>query len=160
MKDLGFGAFISSLIASVFILFLYCGNNYFIIKDIKKELKEKDSLWNDLYYSIVDTMEKEAFLVTMTTYNATKEQCDNTPSVTASSLKVHKHSKYIALSRDLLEYFPYGSLVIIQNAGKHNGTYVVADCMSSRFLRHVDILIGNKQKHTKLNNVILKYADR
>jgi hypothetical protein len=32
--------------------------------------------------------------------------------------------------------------------------------MNSRFLRHVDILIGNKQKHTKINSVVLKHANR
>jgi len=129
------------------------------IDEVTKHIKYQDSLFTDLYYSIVDTFEKDAFLVTLTTYNATKEQCDSDPTTTASALKVHKSSKYVALSRDLLSEFPYGSLVTLQNAGEYNGVYVVADCMNSRFIRHIDILIKTK-KHTKIKNVIIKpYKD-
>lgn len=133
--------------------------NLAINNQLKNRIRTQDSLFLDLYYSIVDTFEKNSYLVTLTTYNANKAQCDNTPNVTASLLKVHKRSKYIALSRDLLEVFPYGSLVILENAGKNNGIYVVADCMNSRFLRHVDVLIKNN-KHVKLENVVLKHFNR
>jgi 3D (Asp-Asp-Asp) domain-containing protein len=126
------------------------------LKNQKSVNKTQDSLFLDLYYSIVDTFEKDAFLVTATTYNNTKEQCNKDYKTTASSLKIHSKSKYIALSRDLLEEFPYGSLVTLENAGNYNGVYVVADCMNVRFLRHVDILIKDK-KHTKLYNVVLKH---
>lgn len=129
--------------------------NYDDFKNLETRLNRQDSLFKELYYSIVDTFERENFLVTLTTYNAEKGQCDNTPDITASHLKIHKKSKYIGLSRDLLETFPYGSLVKIENAGRFNGIYVVADCMNIRLFRHVDILIDNN-KHTKLENAILK----
>jgi len=126
---------------------------------IRQKLISQDSLFKDMYYAVIDTFEKESFLVTLTTYNAVKEQCNNDPSTTASLLKVHSKSKYVALSRDLLGYFPYGSMVVIENAGKLSGVYVVADCMNARLIRHIDILIKTN-KHTKLKDVIIKpYRD-
>jgi hypothetical protein len=65
----------------------------------------------------------------------------------------------VGLSRDLLEEFRYGEIVELQNAGSYNGFYIVADCMNKRFLRYVDVLIGSKQKHIKMENVVLKHAN-
>lgn len=115
-----------------------------------------------MYYYVIDTVEKDAFMVTATTYSATEAQCDASPDRTACGLKIKDDSKYVALSRDLLQEFPYGSIVEIQNAGLYNGIYVVADCMNKIYRRHVDILLTNssKLKHTKLKNVIIKYLKR
>jgi 3D (Asp-Asp-Asp) domain-containing protein len=133
------------------------------INNLKEVNFKQDSLFNDMYYSVIDTTEKEAFLVTMTTYSPTKGQTDSSPDKTAAGFKINTKNpfihRYIGLSRDLLEDFRYGEIVILQNAGPYNGYYVVADCMNSRFVRYVDILIGNKQKHTKLKDVILKHAN-
>lgn len=118
--------------------------------------KLNDSLYESMYYSVIDTFEKDAFLVVATTYNASKTQCDATPLTTASLLRITERSKYIALSRDLQEEFKYGEIVTLQNAGQYNGDYVVADCMNVRYVRSIDILIKNN-KHTKLFNVVLKH---
>lgn len=134
------------------------------IDSVNKTIEYNDSLWNDLYYSIVDTMEKESYLVTVTTYNPSDKQTDKSPNLTSAQYKIDSKNpfthKFIGLSRDLLSEFYYGEIVILENAGIYNGYYIVADCMNSRFLRHVDILIGKTQKHTKINNVVLKHANK
>lgn len=129
------------------------------MKNNQQKFSELEAKFDSMYYYVIDTVEKDAFLVTATTYSATAAQCDNTPDMTACGLKIKGNSKYVALSRDLLEEFPYGSIVEIQNAGLYNGVYVVADCMNKRYRRYVDILLSNnsKLKHTKLKNVLIKY---
>lgn len=129
------------------------------MKNNQQKFSELEAKFDSMYYYVIDTVEKDAYMVTMTTYSATAAQCDASPDITACGLKIKDNSKYVALSRDLLEEFPYGSIVEIQNAGLYNGVYVVADCMNKRFKRHVDILLPlqSKLKHTRLKNVIIKY---
>src|SRR6478735_5719056 len=151
----------------VTILLMLVSFYVFVNNRIDKQVEvnqRQDSLWKELYYSIVDTMEKESYLVTVTTYSATEKQTDNTPHLTSAQYKIDKKNpftqKFIGLSKDLLEEFYYGEIVILENAGSYNGYYIVADCMNSRYLRHVDILIGSKQKHTKIPNVVLRHAKK
>jgi 3D (Asp-Asp-Asp) domain-containing protein len=138
--------------------------NMWSINKVKEVNKIQDSLFNDMYYAVIDTNEKDAFLVTLTTYNASKLQTDDTPNLTSYQFKIDPKNpfsqRFIGLSRDLLEEFRYGEIVIVENAGIYNGYYIVADCMNNRFIRCVDILIGNKQKHTKLKNIVLKHANK
>lgn len=121
-------------------------------------IKYNDSLYKDLYYSIIDSTEKEGYLVTLTTYEAKIGQTDNTPLITASNFKINPklNNRFIALSKDLLEEFHYGELIKLENAGNFNGIYVVMDAMNPRLIRHVDILISNS-KNNKLKNVVLKH---
>lgn len=151
---------ISSILLSCFFHFM-TGRR---IDKLETKIVQQDSLWNELYYSIVDTFEKESYLVTVTTYNASEKQTDSSPHLTSAQYKIDKKNpftqKFIGLSKDLLEEFHYGEIVILENAGTYNGYYIVADCMNSRYLRHVDILIGTKQKHTKITNVVLKHANK
>lgn len=87
--------------------------------------------------------------VTLTTYNATKAQCDNNPNKTANGTIIdHKKLKqgklrYCAISRDLLWCIPMGSIIYIYGHGR----YEVVDTMDSRFNHRIDIL----QHHTKEN---------
>ena len=87
--------------------------------------------------------------VTLTTYNATKAQCDNNPNKTANGTIIdHKKLKqgklrYCAISRDLLWCIPMGSIIYIDGHGR----YEVVDTMNARFKHYVDIL----QHHTKKN---------
>lgn len=87
--------------------------------------------------------------VTLTTYNATKSQCDNNPNKTANGTIIdHKKLKqgklkYCAISRDLLWCIPMGSIIYIDGHGR----YEVVDTMNARFKHYVDIL----QHHTKKN---------
>jgi len=148
------------------VVFMTALGGYFLTKRVAKiedVNKTQDSLFTDMYYAVIDTCEKDAFLATLTTYNASKGQTDNTPNLTSYQFKIDKKNpfsqRFIGLSRDLLEEFRYGEIVILENAGDYNGYYIVADCMNSRFIRSVDVLIGPKQKHTKIKNIVIKHAN-
>jgi len=124
-------------------------------------LKEQDSLFKDMYYAVIDTFERTAFIVTVTTWNPTRKQCDNTPHITACNFLIDtinpsKH-RIIALSNDLLEHFYYGEKVKLENCGKFSGYYTVADCSSKRLIRTVDICIGKNEFGGKFNNAILRH---
>ena len=129
------------------------------IIDLKKQNNTQDSLFQDLYYSVIDTFEKKAFLVTVTTYNATKNQCDESPDRTACNFKIDMNNPFkhrlIGLSRDLLENFYYGEKVILKNCGKFDGEYTVMDCGNKRLIRTVDILINRNMIGGKFENAVL-----
>ena len=61
--------------------------------------------------------------VTLTTYNAVKSQCDDTPLITADGTKIDLKKlksgklKYAAVSRDLLWCIPLGSIIHIEGHG-------------------------------------------
>ena len=80
--------------------------------------------------------------VTLTTYNAVKSQCDNTPLITADGTKIDLKKlkngkiKYAAISRDLLWCIPLGSVIHIEG----HGYYDVRDTMNERFNHCIDIL--------------------
>ena len=55
-------------------------------RELKKriiKLEQHDSIYQEFYYSLVDSNEKKSFLVVATTCNAVKEQTDNTPDRTS-----------------------------------------------------------------------------
>ena len=93
--------------------------------------------------------------VTLTTYNAVESQCDEDPSITADGTKVDQEAlksgkqRIVAVSRDLLWYLPYGSVVEIEGHGR----FIVADTMNKRFDHYVDILQHESQKNFKKENV-------
>lgn len=95
--------------------------------------------------------------VTLTTYRATVAENNSNPSVLASGFKIdmlhpQKH-RIIAVSRDIKKSLKWGSKVRILNAGRFNGIYHVHDVMNKRYKKRIDVLIGWKQKATKLDNV-------
>ena len=93
--------------------------------------------------------------VTLTTYNAVVGQCDDNPLITADGTKINLKKlkrgeiKYAAVSRDLLPYFPYGSIIYIDG----HGYYEVRDTMNKRFNHYIDILQHTSQKNFKKKNV-------
>lgn len=93
--------------------------------------------------------------VTLTTYNAVASQCDDSPLITADGTKIDMKKlkkgtiKYCAVSRDLLRYIPYGSVIHIEG----HGFYEVRDTMNKRFSRYIDILQHTSQKNFKKSNV-------
>ena len=93
--------------------------------------------------------------VTLTTYNATKAQCDNNPNKTANGTIIdHKKLKqgklrYCAISRDLLWCIPLGSIIDIDGHGR----YEVVDTMNARFKHYVDILQHHTQKNFKKEKI-------
>lgn len=80
--------------------------------------------------------------VTATVYWGVASQCDNRPNETADGTIFNPHdpSRFIAVSRDLLELFPYGSIVYIYNCGQFEGYYRVADTMNKRWTKKIDII--------------------
>lgn len=93
--------------------------------------------------------------VTLTTYNAVKSQCDDTPLITADGTKIDVKKlkkgtlKYAAVSRDLLWCIPLGSLIHIEG----HGYYEVRDTMNERFDHYIDILQHSSKKNFKKDKV-------
>ncbi len=126
---------------------------------IEQQNKTQDSLFNDMYYAVIDTGERKSFIVTVTTYNATKGQCDESPDRTSCNFKIDMNNPFkhriIGLSRDLLDHFYYGEKVLLQNCGKYSGEYIVADCGNKRLVRTVDILINRNMIGGKFENAVI-----
>ena len=93
--------------------------------------------------------------VTLTTYNATKAQCDNNPNKTANGTIIDYKKlkqgklKYCAISRDLLWCIPMGSIIDIDGHGR----YEVVDTMNARFKHYVDILQHHTEKNFKKEKI-------
>ena len=87
-----------------------------------------------------------------TYYNPTSGQCDKTPLITGSGYKINltklknKEIKVVALSRDLLKQYPYGSTIYVHQPVHLRGTYKVEDTMNSRFKNRIDFLVYDKLK--------------
>ncbi|TSA84534.1 hypothetical protein FNU79_11040 [Deinococcus detaillensis] len=83
-------------------------------------------------------------MVKATAYSSDVGQTDNSPFVTATGTRVRPG--VIALSRDLLRIFPYGSRVTLQDsAGLLNGrTFIVEDTMNVRMSNTIDIWMGSR----------------
>lgn len=108
----------------------------------------------------IESLSQDSFCVTLTTYNATLQQTDASPFETSCGLKINQGNpqkqRFVALSRDLLNYFCYGDSIEISNCGKFNGKYVVADCTAKRLNNVVDVLINRNTVGGKFNKAILK----
>ena len=109
---------------------------------------------------------KIAFNVTVTTYNPTRAQTDDTPNITADGTKIKTwratEYRYVALSRDLLSRwggpFDYGDYIIIEGTGKWDGVYQVRDTMNPKWVKRVDILTTNSR--FKYENITMyKYSE-
>lgn len=88
--------------------------------------------------------ERNTFTVEMTAYTSVPAQTDSTPNLTASGAETAPGT--VAVSRDLLERFPYGSeIAVLSVSGPECGGYVpdtpltVADTMNARLENHVDV---------------------
>jgi 3D (Asp-Asp-Asp) domain-containing protein len=98
--------------------------------------------------------EREIYVVTATVYHAVEGQCDDSPLITASGARISSAEsaydhRYIAVSRDLLDAFPYGTRVEVTGCGELNGEYIVADTMNRRYKGYIDILINPDMKRGK-----------
>ena len=125
-----------------------------------KMLKERISELETKYTN------KISYEVTVTTYNPTKHQCDDTPNITADGTRIKTwratEYRYVALSRDLLSRwggpFNYGDYIVIEGAGDRDGVYQVRDTMNPKWTNRVDILTTNSR--FKYDNVVMyKYVD-
>ena len=105
--------------------------------------------------------EVEVYVVTATVYHAVEEQCDKDCLVTASGAKIssaesaYEH-RYLAVSRDLLDVFPYGTMVEVSGCGKLDGLYTVADTLNKRYKGYIDLLINPDMKGGKWEGVRIR----
>ena len=87
-----------------------------------------------------------------TYYNATPGQCDKSPLVTSTGYKINikklknKEIKIIALSRDLLKKYPYGSEIYVHQPAHLRGCWRVEDTMNKRWKNRIDFLVYDKVK--------------
>ncbi len=132
-------------------------------------MRLQDRIWELEEQNGCDHLEysnRISYKVTVTTYNPTREQCDDTPNITADGTKIKPHRatqyRYVALSRDLLARwdgpFDYGDYVVIEGTGSWDGIYQVRDTMNPKWTNRVDILTTNSR--FKYNNITMyKYVD-
>ncbi|MEF2277738.1 hypothetical protein V3W47_05450 [Deinococcus sp. YIM 134068] len=83
-----------------------------------------------------------------TAYNSTPGQTDSTPFITATGTRVR--NGVVALSRDLLRTFPYGSKITIEDLSGRTGNllrgqvFSVEDTMAARKVGSVDIWMASR----------------
>lgn len=123
--------------------------------------KDKHIIEERVVYVEVQVPSNPIFVVTATVYQAEEEQCDSTPLVTASGAKLSSATtaydhRYIAVSRDLLDEFPYGTKVQVSGCGYLDGEYTVQDTMNKRFTGTIDILINPDMRIGKWEGVRIK----
>ena len=82
-----------------------------------------------------------SLVIKATAYNSLSSQTDSTPHITATGTRTRPG--VVALSRDLLRVFPYGTRVTIQDlSGRYNfagRVFIVEDTMHARKTNQVDI---------------------
>lgn len=123
------------------------------IEQLEYQIKE--------FKSITPPIEHAEYLVTATVYHAVASQCDGDYLTTASGKKIKSTNeayshRYIAVSRDLRELFPYGCKVEVSGTAIYDGIYTVADTMNKRYTEYIDILINPGMLIGKWENVIIK----
>ncbi|CAN5565679.1 hypothetical protein BH10BAC4_BH10BAC4_19810 [soil metagenome] len=104
-------------------------------------------------------------LKTLTVYNPTTKQCDNTPFITASNAKIDalklakQQLRWIALSRNLLKRwkgdFSYGDTVkIFAGDPAIDGLWIIQDNLNKRYRDRGDLLFDRKvRRHGIWKNV-------
>lgn len=115
--------------------------------------------------SVYVKKETDFTLETLTIYNPTRRQCDNTPLITASNRKINlvklqrQELRWIALSRNLLKRwngsFDYGDTVLLTAGDPQiDGLWVIHDTLNKRYENRGDLLFdGTIRKLGKWNNV-------
>ena len=145
-------------------LFMFSFSLYF--ESIMDETWEENKALKNKVNKLENGTNVISFKVTVTTYNPTKAQCDNTPNITADGTKFKTWKatqyRYVALSRDLLSRwggpFEYGDYIIIEGTGERDGVYQVRDTMNPKWTNRVDILTTNSR--FKYNNITMyKYVN-
>ena len=110
---------------------------------------------------VIVEKEVDVYIVTATVYHAVEGQCDDSPLVTASGAKIasaesaYEH-RYLAVSRDLLDVFPYGTMVEVSGCGELDGIWVVQDTMNRRYKGYIDLLINPDMRGGKWEGVRIR----
>lgn len=103
--------------------------------------------------------------VTATTYNPVKSQCDDTPLITADNSRINIDSinikRWIAISRDLEEYYKLGDTIYVDFPGSYfNGKWIIKDRMNKRWNKRIDFLIHPDSSGFLVRNLkIYKYNE-
>lgn len=101
--------------------------------------------------------------VTVTCYQATNRQTDNTPNITASGFRINsinpKNHRIIAISRDLKKEIKFGQKVRIVGTDIYDGVYTVRDIMHQRWTNRIDILINLNDRPFLYKNIKLYRID-
>ena len=99
----------------------------------------------------VQASSARSYVVRSTAYNSTLGQTDSSPHITATGTRTR--FGVVALSRDLLNFVPYGSRIRIQDLSgtSYNrmlaGTiFIVEDTMNARMRRKVDVWMGTRSQ--------------
>lgn len=99
---------------------------------------------------LINTTTEEPTIVHATVYNAVPEQTNSDPGHTATMFKLDLSNPYkhriVALSRDLLVKYPYGSQVLVKGTKDYDGIYNVEDTMNKRYKNRIDILINEEMQ--------------
>ncbi|MFB9994143.1 hypothetical protein ACFFLM_19480 [Deinococcus oregonensis] len=89
-------------------------------------------------------------VVRATAYNSLPGQTDSSPFITATGTRVRPG--VVALSRDLLRSFPYGSKIMLEDlSGNYNNLlkgriFIVEDTMAARKTNSLDIWMGTRSE--------------
>ena len=96
-------------------------------------------------------------IVTATTYKLIPADQGIYGTKMASGYKVNvRHpgsNRIVAVSRDLLETYPFHTYVMVTGTGRFDGVWLVEDVMAPRWHNRIDFLIGYKTKQDKFENV-------
>jgi 3D (Asp-Asp-Asp) domain-containing protein len=98
-----------------------------------------------------------ATIVVATLYNALPNQTDSSPLVTASGESINglcpESHRWVAVSPDLLEDFPFGECILVEGADEMNGIWRVTDVMNPRYTNYIDFLVEDTRKLGKWYDV-------
>ena len=94
--------------------------------------------------------------VTLTCYHAVAGQCNEDSLITASGAVIcstdsaYTH-RYCAVSRDLLEELPYGTIIEVSGCSidEYNGEWIIQDTMNKRYENYIDLLVNPGMPLTK-----------
>lgn len=97
---------------------------------------------------------------TATVYNAVPEQCNGTPTITASGRRISgdvEALRIIAMERTMMAKhgIHYGDTVLVKGAGGYDGEWVVEDTMGKRYAGQdkIDFLVPEDVRLGKWENV-------
>ena len=131
-----------------------------------KQKMLQEQVWDLEETCGIEYTNRISYRVTVTTYNPTRQQCDDTPNITADGTRIKpwraSEYRYVALSRDLLSRwggpFEYGDYIVIEVTKDRDGVYQVRDTMNPKWTNRVDILTTNSR--FRYDNIVMyKYVD-
>lgn len=129
-------------------------------RKIKTQNEIIDFLEESLRCKIINYLDdNKSKYVTATVYNAEAKQCNADYLHTASMFKLSRKDQYkhriIAVSRDLLKDYPFGTKVRI--TGTHyDGIWTIQDVMNKRYKNRIDLLINKGMRIGKWENCEIK----